>query len=225
MGESFWEITSEDQAIDLLNEREFSANKAVTALDSFSSSKARLDLGIVLKPANANSAYSSLDAWKEDLTVAEIPTVDELIDVIDQSGVQGLQLALALEEFVSVRRFINWIELSNRSSHAVAARATVSIHQATGRIEFLGGTLELSQRGRRFSGAVEKLLPGETLWGLFRTSRPIKAGEIQVIADPTPLLDPSYVKRLLPILAAVAVLWAWVNCSRRWRGMQQDELL
>jgi hypothetical protein len=206
-----------EQTIDLRRAREFSASQALIELNSFSSEKTPLDLATVMKPADAGSLYSRREAWKEDIGVAEIPSMDEIIRAVEGSDLQGLLLAISLEQIDHVRRFINWVEVSNRSSHGLAARATVSINQAGGSIELLASPLEWVQRGRRFTASVEKLLPGETLWAVFRSRRPIRQDEIEVIADPTPFFDPSYIRRVTPILGVVVLIWVIANGYGRYR--------
>lgn len=209
-----------DSSLQLKREREFDPCAALHRIPSLSSAALYFDAKVVMKPSNPRSMYTDHTRWEGRQYCKNITGIQALVEAIDQSGLQDLELAWAFEKIYDARWFINFVELQNRSSHATAAKATLSIHHTgLGIAEFLGGTLDITQRGQHFSARVERLLPGEQLWGLIRTKSPIEDSAFQVINDPTLVFDRKYFKLFLQryslLLIPVVFLWGLVNWHRR----------
>jgi hypothetical protein len=209
-----------DSSLQLDREREFYPCAALSRIPSLSSDAVYLDAKVVMKPSNPRSIYTDHSRWEGRIICKNITGIQELVEAIDQSGLQDLERAWAFENIYGARWFINFVELQNRSSHATASKATLSIHHSwRGVAEFLGGTLDITQRGQHFSARVERLLPGEQLWGLIRTKTPIEDSALQVISDPTLVFDREYLKVFLQrygfLLIPVVFLWWLGNWHRR----------
>lgn len=219
-----WQITyakrmarAEDEPIDTRHLREFSANSFLTRLTDFSTPAMPLDLAVALKPTDSESRYRNPEAWKEDIWIAEISGADDILRAVEVSGLQGYDLAHAFEQFDHVRCFLNWIEVSTTSTHALASKVSITIARRPGRSEVLGGTLQLNQQQRHFTGTIEKLLPRERPWALLRTSRPIQTSDIEVATDPTAFFDPDRVWKVTPFIGVVVLAWIVANIHARLR--------
>jgi hypothetical protein len=209
-----------DSSLQLDREREFHPCAALNRIPSLSSDALYLDAKVVMKPSDTRSIYTAPSRWEGRIACKDITGIQELVEAIDQSGLQDLELAWAFENIYGARWFLNFVELQNRSLHAIAAKATLSIHHSwRGAAEFLGGTLDTTQRGQHFSARVERLLPGEQLWGLIRTKTPIEDSALEVISDPTLVFDREYLKVFLQryglLLIPVVFLWWLGNWHRR----------
>jgi hypothetical protein len=216
-----------DSTLQRDRERELSPSAALHTIPSLSSDAMFLDVKVVMKPSNLESIYTEPSRWEGRISYKNIAGIQDFIDAIEQTGIQNLELAWALEKIYEARWFLNWVEFQNLSSHTTVAKATLSIsHGGRGVAEFLGGTLHFTQRGQHFSAHVERLLPGEQLWGLIRTKRPIEDSALQVISDPTLAFDRESLKVFLQwyvlLLIPVVFLW-WLGNWRRRRVQSGSE--
>jgi len=207
-------------SLQLEREREFYPCAALSSIPSLSAKAAYLDAKVVMKPSDPRSIYTDHSRWEGRSACHAITGIQELVEAIDQSGLQDLERAWAFENIYQARWFINFVELQNRSSHATAAKVTLSIHHSwRGVAEFVGGTLDITQQGQHISARAEKLLPGEQLWGLIRTKTPIEDSALQVISDPTLVFDREYLKVFLQryglVLIPIVFLWWLGNWHRR----------
>jgi hypothetical protein len=210
-------------------QREVDATSALLELRAFGSGEYSLAIEVVMAPTDSKSLYWGADRWKGPLGVAEISGIGEVIQVVESSGVKGLELAWALENISDARWFINWLEVRNESNHAIAEKVTVSVnHSGRGAVAVLDGTVAFTRRGPRFGARVEKLLPRETVWTVFRSKQRILPEELQVISDPTPVLDWAefrwFVSRCyLPVVVLIGGLWVLgnrVGRARRTRDLE-----
>ncbi len=208
---------AEDEPIDIIRQSEFSANSFLTRLTDFSTPTTSLDLSVVLKPQDSGSRYRNAAAWKEDIRIAEISGPTDIWKAIESVGLQGADLAHAFEQFDHARCFLNWIEVSSTSTHAVASKVSIAIFRRPGQSEFLGGTLQLNQQQRHFTGTLEKLLPRERFWALLKTSRPIQISDIEVLTDPTAFFDPHSMLKVVPMLGLIFLAWTLGNILARLR--------
>ena len=208
---------AEDEPIDTSRQREFSAIFFLTSLTDFSTPTTPLDIDVVLKPPDSKSRYRNATAWKEDIRIVEIDGPIVILKAIETSGLQGSDLARAFEQFDHVRCFLNWVEVSTTSMHAVVPKVSIAIARRPGQSEVLGGTLQLNQQQSHFTGTIEKLLPRERFWVLLKTSRPIQASDIEVATDPTAFFDPRSVWKVVPIIGLVVLAWTVANIRRRLR--------
>jgi hypothetical protein len=214
-----------DSTLQLGRERELSPSAALRHIPSLSSDAIYLDVKVVMKPSDSRSVYTAHGSWEGRISYTNIAGIQEFIDGIEQAGIQDLELAWAFEKIYDARWFINWVELQNLSSHATVAKATLSIyHGWRGVAEFLGGTLDITQRGQYFSARVERLLPGEQLWGLIRTKTPIEDSALQVISDPTLVFDRAYLEMFLKryCLLLIPVLFLWWLGNWHTRRVQRE---
>jgi hypothetical protein len=86
----------------------------------------------------------------------------------------------------------------------------------------LGGTLQLNQHQRHFTGTLEKLLPRERFWALLKTSRPIQTSDIEVVTDPTAFFDPHAVWKVVPIIGLIVLAWTVANVRVRLRERRAE---
>ncbi len=206
-----------------LRQREFDATRALLELGAFGSREYALAIEVVMAPTDSKSLYWGADGWKGTLGVAEISGIGDVIQVVESSGVRGLELAWALENVYDARWFINWLEVRNESNHAIAEKVTVSVdHSGRGAVAVLDGTVEFTRRGQRFGARVEKLLPRETVWAVFRSKQRILSEELQVISDPTPVLDWAEFRWFVshfyvPVVFLIGGLWVLGNRAGRAR--------
>ena len=207
---------AEDEQIDTRHQREFSASSFLAELSDFSTPDTPLDLAVVLKPLDFESRYRDARAWEEDIRIVEIDGLNVVLKAIEASGLQGDDLALAFEQFDHVRCFLNWVEVSTTSTHAAAPKVSIAIARP-GQSEVLGGTLQLNQHQRHFTGTIEKLLPRERFWVLLKTSRPIQTPDIEVVTDPTGFFDPHGALKVVRIIGLVVLAWTVANISVRLR--------
>jgi len=209
-------------------EREFDATRALSKLRAFESREYVLAIEAVMAPTDSRSRYWGADAWKGTIVVTEISGIDDVIQVIESSGVQGLELAWALENAYDARWFINWLEVRNESNHAIAEKVSVSVdHSGRGPVAVLEGTAGFTRRGQRFEVRVEKLLPRETVWAVFRSRQRILPKELQVISDPTPVFDWAEFRWFVwyyyvPVL--LLITWLWVLGNRAGRARRTKDL-
>ena len=209
---------------DFSRKRECSASEALSDITTRSSSTQQLTLHVVMKPTNTRSAYAKSEAWTDAVVIREIPSLAALVEAVDRSGAEELELAWGLENIADARWFINWIEIVNTSQSANSEKTTVSLdHTARGTIEFLGGNLEFQQREQRFHAQVGRLLPGERLWAVFRSRRVIDLSEIETLSDPTVFLDRRYVRGFLFFAGMVGLCWLLGNLWGR-NGCHRDDL-
>lgn len=213
----------------LSRQREFDAANALLQLGAFGSREYALAIEVVMAPTDSKSYYWGADGWKGPIGIAEISSIGDVIQAIESSGVRALELAWALENVSNARWFINWLEVRNESNHAIAEKVTVALdHSGRGTIAVLDGTAEFTRRGARFAARVEKLLPREIVWAVFRSKQRILPEELQVIADPTPVVDWAefrwFVWRFyLPGALLIAALWVlgnWAGRARRTRDLE-----
>ncbi len=209
---------AEDEPIDTLPLRELSASSFLTRLTEFSTPTMPLELAVVLKPPDSESRYRNPEAWKEDIRIAEISGDADILNAIEVSGLQGYDLAQAFEQFDHVRCFFNWIAVSTTSTHALASKVSITIARRPGRSDVLGGTLQLNQQQRHFTGTIEKLLPKEQPWALLRTSRPVQTSDIDVATDPTPFFDRDRVWKVTPFMGVIFLAWIVGNVHARQSG-------
>lgn len=211
-----------ESAPDFSRQRELSASAALHDLTTRSSSTQQLTLHVVMKPTNTRSAYAKSETWTDAVVIREMPSIAALVEAVDRSGAEGLELAWGLENIANARWFINWIEMVNTSQSANSEKTTVPLdHTARGTIEFLGGNLEFQQREQRFYAQVGRLLPGERLWAVFRSRRVIDLSEIETLSDPTVFLDRRYVRGFLFFAGMIGLCWLLGNLwgrSGRHRG-------
>jgi hypothetical protein len=207
---------AEDEPIDTRRLREFSASSFLLRLTDFSTPARPLNLAVVLKPPDAKSRYRNAEAWK-DIRISEIAGPSDIWKAIEAAGLQGEDLAHAFEQFDHMRCFLSWIEVSAASTHAVASKVSIAIARRPGQSEFLGGTLQLNEQQRYFTGTLEKLLPRERFWALLKTSRPIQISDIEVLTDPTTFFDPHSVWRVVPMLGLLFLAWTVGNILARIR--------
>lgn len=213
---------TEGEPIDTRRQREFSASSFLTGLADFSTPATPLDLAVVLKPPDSESRYRNAAAWKEDIRIVEISGPSDVLKAIEASGLQGEALAHAFEQFDYARCFLNWVEVSTTSTHAVAPKVSIAIARRPGQSEVLGGTLQLNQHQRHFTGTLEKLLPRERFWALLKTSRPIQTSDIEVVTDPTAFFDPHGVWKVVPIIGLVVLAWTVANIRVRLRKRRAE---
>jgi hypothetical protein len=206
---------AEDELIDTRRQREFSAHLFLDGLTDFSTPAKPLNLAVVLKPWESESRYRNPTAWEEDVRIVAIEGLSVILKAIDGSGLQGNDLALAFEQFDHVRCFLNWVEVSTTSTHAVAPKVSIAIARRPGQSLVLGGTLQLNENQSHFTGTIEKLLPRERLWALLRTSRPIRTSDIEIVTDPTAFFDPHSVWKVVPIIGLIVLAWTVANVRAR----------
>jgi hypothetical protein len=207
---------AENKPVDMRRRGDFSPDYFLISLADYSTPSSPLDLSKALKPYDSRSRYESTEAWKEDIRIAEINGPEDILNAIETSGLQGRDLAIAFEQFNQSRFFLNWVEVSTASSHAVASKAVIAIYRR-GQSEVLGGSLQFKQQQRYFTGTPEKLLPRERLWALLKTNLPIQAADIEIATDPTAFFDPRVMWKVVPILGLVALAWIVANVSARLR--------
>jgi hypothetical protein len=200
--------------------RELFPSTALSRLPSLTPNAYYFDVKVVMRPSDPRSIYTEHKRWESAISYHNIGGIQEFVDAIEQSGIQELELALAIENVYRARWFLNWIELQKLSSHATVTKVTLSFYPGgPGFAEFLGGTLDITQRGEHFSARIEGLLPGERLWGLIRTKTPIKDSTLQTLSDPTLVFDREYLKVFLQryglLLIPVVFLWWLGNWHRR----------
>jgi hypothetical protein len=189
-------------------------------LSYFSTPDMPLGLDVVLKPLDTESRYRNATAWKEDIRIVEIDGLSAVLKAIEASGLQGQDLAHAFERFDHVRCFLNWVEVSTTSTHAVVPKVSIAITRH-GQSEVLGGTLQLNQNQNHFTGTIEKLLPRERFWALLKTSRPIQTSDIEISTDPTTFFDPHKVRKVAPIIGLVFLAWTVANVRVRRQSRRQ----
>jgi hypothetical protein len=213
---------AEDEQIDTHRRREFSASLFLAGLTDFSTPDKPLNLAVVLKPPDPESHYRNTTAWTEDIRIVAIGSLSVVLKAIEASGLQGNDIAIAFEQFDHVRCFLNWVEVSTTSTHAVAPKVSIAIARRPGQSEVLGGTLQLKQNQSHFTGTIEKLLPRERLWVLLRTSRPIQTSDIEVATDPTAFLDPHVVWKFVQIIGVIFLAWTVANVRGRLRKRRAE---
>jgi hypothetical protein len=186
-----------------------------------------LDVKVIMKPSNQKSIYTEHSRWEGRISYKNIVGIQEVVEAIEHSALQGQERDWALEIIDAARWFINRVELKNLSSHAIAQKTTLSINQrGLSSAEFLSGSgpLEFTQRGGSFLVHVEKILPGEQLWGVIRTKKPIGDSQLQVISDPTLVFDRESLKKFLKWygLVLIPLFFLWWLGNWHTRKVQKD---